>query len=92
MSPPLWHPSIACSSAEQAIITRIKRSKLSLFLRDHRHKLFDYAFQEELAALYAPSLRGHPPIPPAQVALATILQAYTGISDDEVIEATHMDR
>jgi Transposase domain (DUF772) len=29
---------------------------------------------------------------PAQLALATILQAYTGASDDETIEATLMDR
>jgi transposase len=42
--------------------------------------------------LYASSMRGHPPIPPAQLALALILQAYTGVSDDEVIEATLMDR
>jgi transposase len=77
---------------EQAIITHIKRAKLFVFLRHHRNALFDDAFQEELATLYAPSLRGHPPIPPAQLALATILQAYTGVSDDEVIEATLMDR
>ena len=31
-------------------------------------------------------------MPPAHLALATILQAYTGASDDEVIEATVMDR
>jgi transposase len=31
-------------------------------------------------------------VPPARLALATILQAYTGVSDDEVIEATVMDR
>jgi transposase len=42
--------------------------------------------------LYASSMRGHPPIPPAQLALALILQAYAGVSDDEVIEATLMDR
>ncbi|GHO76940.1 hypothetical protein KSD_47110 [Ktedonobacter sp. SOSP1-85] len=48
--------------------------------------------QEELATLYAPSLRGQPPIPPAQLVLAIIVQAYTGASDDEVIEATFMDR
>jgi len=65
---------------------------LFVFLRHHRHELFDDAFQEELATLYAPSLRGQPPIPPAQLALATIVQAYTGVSDDEVIEATLMDR
>ena len=31
-------------------------------------------------------------VPPAQLTLATILQAYTGASDDEVVEATVMDR
>ena len=35
---------------------------------------------------------GQRPIPPAQLALATIRQAHTGVSDDEVIEATTMDR
>ncbi|MBO0783572.1 MAG: hypothetical protein J2P37_32580 [Ktedonobacteraceae bacterium] len=45
---------------------RIKRAKLFVFLRYHRHALFDDAFQEELATLSAPSLRGHPPIPPAR--------------------------
>ena len=92
MRPSVWQPSVEVSSLEQAIITRIKRAKLFVFLRYHRHELFDNTFQEELATLYASSLRGHPPIPPAQLALAVILQAYTGVSDDEVIEATLMDR
>lgn len=90
MRPSLWHPPVELSLTEQAVITHIKRAKLFVFLRHHRNALFDDAFQEELATLYAPSLRGHPPIPPAQLALATILQAYTGVSDDEVIEATLM--
>jgi len=34
---------------------------------------------------------GSRPVPLAQLALATILQAYTGASDDEVIEACVMD-
>src|SRR5215471_14271394 len=92
MRPSFWHPPVKLSPTEQTIISRIKRAKLFVFLRDHRHILFDDTFQEELAALYAPSLRGHPPIPPAQLALALILQAYTGVSDDEVIEVTLMDR
>ena len=92
MRPLSWHPPTELSSFEQTIIARIKRAKLFVFLRHHRHELFDDAFQEELAALYSPSLRGQPPIPPAQLALATIVQAYTGVSDDEVIEATQMDR
>ena len=92
MQPSLWQPPIELSPAEQVIRKRIKRAKLFVFLRERRHELFDAAFQQELAALYQPSKRGQPPIPPAQVALATILQAYTGASDDEVIEATTMDR
>ena len=92
MRPSAWHPLVELSSLEQAIIARIKRAKLFIFLRHHRNALFDDAFQEELATLYAPSARGQPPIPPAQLALATILQAYTGVSDDEVIEVTLMDR
>jgi hypothetical protein len=48
--------------------------------------------QEELANLYRKQERGRPPVAPAILALALILEAYTGVSDDEVIEATMMDR
>src|SRR5260221_12737419 len=92
MRPSSWHPQVEPSCMEQTIIIRIKRAKLFVFLRHHRHELFDDAFQEELATLYAPSSRGQPPIAPAQLALAIVVQAYTGVSDDEVIEATLMDR
>ena len=61
-------------------------------MRQYRHLLFSDEFQAELATIYKDSLRGQPPIPPAQLALATLLQAYTGVSDDELIEATLMDR
>src|SRR6266851_2905485 len=92
MQPIRWQPPIDQSRTEQTIMKRIKRAKLFVFLRVHRHELFNAAFQEELSGLYRESKRGQPPIPPAQLALATILQAYTGVSDDEVIEATTMDR
>jgi hypothetical protein len=92
MQPFLWQPPIELSQTEQAIMKRVKRAKLFVFLREHRHEVFTTAFQAELSGLYRDNKRGHPPIPPAQLALATILQAYTGVSDDEVIEATTMDR
>jgi hypothetical protein len=92
MRPAFWHPPVSPSPAEQAIIKRIRRAKLFVFLRDQRHELFSEAFQAELATLHQDSSLGQPPIPPAQLALATILQAYTGVSDDEVIEATTLDR
>ena len=75
MRPSLWQPSVELSPTEQAIIKRIRRAKRFVFLREHRHELLDEAFQEELAQLYQDSERGQPPIPPAQLALATLLQA-----------------
>ena len=92
MRPPLWHPPVELSLAEHAIIKRIRRAKLFLFLRQHRHTLFADPLQQELLTLYKDQPQGHPPVPPAQLALATLLQAYTQVSDDEVIEATTMDR
>jgi transposase len=80
------------SPAEQAVIKAVRRARLFVFLRLHRHELFDEQFQAELAQAYVDSPKGQPPVPPALLALATILQAYTGVSDDEVIEATVMDR
>src|SRR5689334_18741883 len=92
MRPSPWQPPVEPSAVEQTILRLIKRAKLFVFLRQQRHALFDAAFQAELATIYQDSPLGHPPVPPAQLALATILQAYTGDSDDEVIEATVMDR
>ena len=93
MRPRLWHSPVALSPAEAAIVRRIQRARLFVFLRQQRHVLFAPDFQDELATtLYAESPKGQPPIPPAQLALATLLQAYTRVSDDEVIEATVMDR
>ncbi len=92
MRPPHWHPPVELSPAEQTIISRIKRAKLFIFLRHNRHELFNDEFQAELAKIFKDSTVGQCPVPPAQLALALILQAYTGISDDEVIEVLMMDR
>ena len=92
MRPVAWRPPAEPSAQERAVIKAVRRAKLFVFLRLHRHELFDEEFQAELAETYADRPKGQPPVPPAQLALATILQAYTGVSDDEVIEATVMDR
>jgi Transposase domain (DUF772) len=92
MRPPLWQPAEALSRLEQTVLRRIRRAKLCVFLRLHRHTIFAEAFQEELAMLYADRPTGHPPLPPALLALATILQASTGVGDAEAVEATVMDR
>jgi Transposase domain (DUF772) len=92
MRPPVWRPPVEPSQAEQTVIGLVRRAKLFVFVRQYRHELFDEGFQTELAAAWTDSPKGQPPVPPALLALATILQAYTGASDDEVIEATVMDR
>src|SRR5258708_40020457 len=92
MQPVLWQPPVELSAQEEEIVKRIRKAKLFVFLRKQRYKLVDEVVQQELGGLYRASERGQPPIAPAQLALAIILQAYTGVSDDEVIEATLMDR
>ena len=92
MQPSLWQPPVELSEQEEQIVKRIRKAKLFVFLRQHRHELFDEGFQQELARLYGKAERGQPPVAPAMLALALILEAYTGVSDDEVIEATVMDR
>ncbi len=73
MRPPIWQPPVALSQQEAQIRQRIRRAKLFVWLREHRHELFDAAFQAELATLYKECAQGQPPIPPAQLALALIL-------------------
>jgi hypothetical protein len=92
MRPVVWSPPVEPSPAEQAVIKAVRRARLFVFLRLHRHELFDEQFQAELAQAYVDSPKGQPPVPPARLALATIVQAYAKVSDDEVIEATVMDR
>jgi hypothetical protein len=92
MRPGVWRPPVEPSAAEEAVIKAVRRARLFVFLRRYRHELFDERFQAELAQAYVDSPKGQPPVPPARLALATILQAYTGASDDEVVEATVMDR
>ncbi|MEM7677154.1 MAG: transposase, partial [Myxococcota bacterium] len=65
--------------------------KLFAMLRLHRLELFDAAFQDELADMYRGTGAGRPEIPPAQMCMALLLQAYTGVSDAEAVEMTVMD-
>jgi hypothetical protein len=64
MRPPLWPPPVALSTAEHALIKRIRRAKLFVFLRQHRHPWFSDPFQEALAMLYKDQPQGHLPVPP----------------------------
>jgi Transposase DDE domain/Transposase domain (DUF772) len=90
--PKAWQPPVEPSRLEREVMKRIRRARLFVWLRQHRHELFDEAFQAELAGMYHDRAKGQPPVPPALLGVVTVLQAYTGASDDEALEALVMDR
>src|SRR5262245_50694124 len=63
--------------------------KFYVFLREVRAELFDEAFQAELAAVYQP--RGTVPVPPALLAMVTLLQVYDQIGDAEAVVTAQLD-
>ncbi len=85
-----WNPERETTKQEQFLLKRLTRvKKLFGFLRRCRHALFDDDFQADLEAMYRGS--GKPPVAPAMMAMATLLQAYAGSSDAEAIELTVVD-
>src|SRR5215475_6055659 len=72
-----WNPRQTYTTAEEWIRRRLGRTrKLFAFLRAHRHELFDDAFQAELETMYRDTGAGKPAVPPALLAMVTLLQAY----------------
>jgi hypothetical protein len=92
MTLPRWTPPQQPTLQEQALLRRLTRTrKLFGFLREHRHELFDDAFQQELETMYRDTGAGKEPVPPAQMAMAVLLQGYVGASDAEAVELTVVD-
>lgn len=92
MSIERWQPRDELNRQEQALMKRLDRvRKLLGFLRIHRRRLFDDAFQDELATMYRDTGAGKPPLAPALMAMAALVQAYLGVSDAEMVELTVVD-
>jgi hypothetical protein len=88
-----WNPRQPYTRGEEWLMRRLGRTrKLFAFLRAQRHELFDDAFQAELESMYRESGAGKPPVPPALLAMVTMLQAYLKVSDAEAVELSVMDR
>ena len=66
--------------------------KLFAFLRAQRHELFDDAFQAELESMYRETGAGKPAVPPALLAMVTLLQAYLQVSEAEAVELSVRER
>jgi hypothetical protein len=87
-----WRPRGSVTKQEEALLRRLRRTrKLFAFLRDQRHELFDEGFQAELESMYRDTGAGASPVPPALLAMATLLQCYHGMSDAEAVELTVVD-
>ena len=92
MAAPFWKPSIKHTKQELVLLKRLRRTrKLFAFLRDHRDEIFDTGFQDELISMYRDSDQGKQPLPPAMLAMAVLLQSYSGVSDAEAVELTVVD-
>ena len=74
-----WNPRRTYTKQEEYLVVRLKRTrKLFRFLREHRHELFDDAFQAELEAMYRVTGAGKAPLVPALMAMASILGSSVG--------------
>jgi hypothetical protein len=90
--PLIWSPPIETTKLEQALLKRCAKRKLFIFLRLHRHEIFDAEMQEQLVAAYDERRRGEPAVPPAQLAMAALLQAAFNVPDHEVPELLVVER
>lgn len=89
----LWKPTVELSEREQRLLKLAGKSrKLFVFLREHRHELFDDAFQEDLASMYRQTGQGQSPRPPAMMCMGLLLQAYLQTSDAEAVRLSTTDR
>src|SRR5215207_1877131 len=85
-----WQVPTTLTADEARVAQMLRRiGKFYVFLREIRAELFDDAFQAELAAAYQP--RGVAPLPPALLAMVTLLQAYTQVGDAEAVVAAELD-
>ena len=87
-----WAVPIALSAQERQVVNRLHRiGKFYVFLREIRHDLFDTNFEAALAKADKKP-RGTGPIPPALLAMVTLLQAYDQIGDADAVVTASMDK
>lgn len=87
-----WNPSTEYTVLEEYLLKRSEKvKKLYAFLRKNRMLIFDRPFQTELEEMYRQTGAGTTPIPPAQLAMATLLQSYAKVSDEDAVELTVVD-
>jgi len=86
--PKLWSAPVELSSLEERIASRCRKRKIFVFLRAHRHELFDAEFQAQLWSMYSEHERGRARVHPVLLCLASLLQAALDVPDHEAVELT----
>ena len=89
---PKWCPPVETTPQEERILKLCKKRKLYAFFRQYRHLIFDDMVQEEMMEAYSDVGQGSEPKPPAQLALAMLMQAAFRVADHEVPTLTAVDR
>ena len=88
----MWQPPTEISTKEERILKLCKKRKLYSFFRLYRHQLFDEQVQQKLIEAYSENGVGKDPKPPAQMALAMLMQAAFDVPDHEVPTLTVVDK
>lgn len=88
----LWNPPVELTEGEQFVVKHCKSRRLFVYLRIHRHEIFDEPMQAKLLAAYGERRRGEAPVAPARLAMAGLLQAAFNVPDREVPILLMMDR
>lgn len=87
-----WDVPVELTPREKEIAEQLDRiGKFYVFLRKVRHRLFDDEFEKQLKGMYG-TPRGTKPLPPAMLAMVTLLQAYEGRGDADAVVTAKMDR
>ena len=93
MTLPRWNPPVRLTSQEKLILKHFKRTRrLYVFLRDHRHEIIDDKLEQELEETYRDTGAGKDPKPPVMMVVASILQAYEGVSDARAVQLSAVDK
>ncbi len=87
-----WSPPVERNEREGRLLKLAGRSrKLLVFLRGHRHELFDDGFQLEMEGMYRDTGQGEEPQPPALMCMALLVQGYLQVSDAEAVRLSGTD-
>jgi Transposase DDE domain len=89
----MWNPPRALSPEEQKSAARTQKARTCfVFLRTIRPELLDADLQQTLAQSSSPEPGGKAPVDAGIVALATLVQAYGPVSDQDAVEFTVLDK